>query len=208
MEHGISLTTRPLVVCDIDEVVLEFLTPFDLFLRSRGLKLLPRSFRLHGNIVSIETGMEAERADVDILQEEFFADQKSWQVPVRNVIPSLHMLSETADVIFLTAMPPRHHDIRRGLLDSHSLTFPMISTEEPKGKVLKDLHRDRDVPVVFIDDIAYNLNSVYDHLPGVGLIHLMANDDFRALAPEPGDHVSKANDWDHAVQLVQAHFSR
>ena len=56
LDHVI-LSNRPLVVCDIDEVVLEFLTPFRNFLRASGLDLLPRSFRLHGNIVVLDLSL-------------------------------------------------------------------------------------------------------------------------------------------------------
>ena len=70
--NHIQLADRPLIVCDIDEVVLEFLTPFSNFLRSCGRDLLPRSFRLNGNIVEIDTGpsrrgCDDQRAAGDIL---------------------------------------------------------------------------------------------------------------------------------------------
>ncbi|NKF32532.1 hypothetical protein HER21_39585, partial [Pseudomonas sp. BGM005] len=54
----IRLGERPLVVCDVDDVVLQFIDPFQLFLQSLGHELLPRSFRLHGNIVSTADGAE------------------------------------------------------------------------------------------------------------------------------------------------------
>jgi hypothetical protein len=34
----------------------------------------------------------------------------------------------------------------------------------------------------------------------------MANDAFRALAPHPGDDVEIARDWQHASELIRAHF--
>jgi hypothetical protein len=200
----VSLQNRPLIVSDIDEVVLEFLTPFDRYLRSKGHELLPRSFRLHGNIVSLDTGIEASRDAVDAFEHGFYADQENWQFAAPHAIQALHSLSRHADIVFLTAMPPRHEATRRALLDRISLPFPMIATEEPKGKIVKALHGDRRQPVFFIDDIARNLQSVRAHLPSCFLIHLMANDAFRRFAPETEEDVLHANDWLHAQDLILA----
>ena len=50
-DDHIHLRERPLIVSDVDDVVLEFINPFKIFLESCGHVLLPRSFRLTGNIV-------------------------------------------------------------------------------------------------------------------------------------------------------------
>ena len=205
-EH-IQLNNRPLVVCDIDEVVLEFLTPFNRFLQANGHTLLPRSFRLHGNIVSIQDGLEATHETVDALEDGFYADQANWQFPAVNAVETLHALSNHADIVFLTAMPPKFHAQRRQLLDRTGLFYPMLSTEEPKGKVLQELHGDRDVPVFFIDDIARNLESVGSHIPSCHLLHLMANSEFRKLAPKTSDSVLCADDWNHAKHLILSRLS-
>jgi len=202
----IQLKNRPLLVCDIDEVVLEFLTPFDRFLRANGHTLLPRSFRLHGNIVSLQTGVEAAYDAVDAFEDGFYEDQGNWQFPAFKAVETLHELSGHADIVFLTAMPPKFHSQRRALLDKAGLYYPMVSTEEPKGKVLRELHGNREVPVLFIDDIARNLESVRSHLPTCRLLHLMANAEFRKMAPKTGDEVLCADDWDHAKQLILSHF--
>ena len=199
----LAASTRPLLVCDVDEVVLEFLDPFDRYLNSVGHRLHPDSFRLHGNIRSLAGGHPAAGDEVERMQEEFFASQDRWQVPARGVDQALRNLSADADIVFLTAMPPRHHDIRRTLLDLHGLDFPMIATEAPKGPVVASLIGERDIPAVFIDDIAYNHRSVRDHAPGCLLIHLMANRTFRAMAPKPDEDIVLADDWVHAETLIR-----
>ncbi|QRM55031.1 hypothetical protein [Sinorhizobium sp. BG8] len=202
----IRLGDRPLVVCDVDEVVLEFLTPFREFLNSRGHDLLPRSFRLHGNIVGLIDGTITDNAVISALQEDFFADQEAWQRPALQAVETLTMLGKDADVVFLTAMPPRHEATRRRLLDRVGLTFPMVATEEEKGPVVRALHRQRSLPAVFIDDISRNLESVRAHAPDTLLLHLMANAEFRAMAPALGDGVVSATDWTHAASLIRAHW--
>lgn len=205
IEH-LSRSTRPLVVCDIDEVVLEFIDPLDRYLNSIGHKLYPDSYKLTGNIRSIADNIVATQDDFVRMQEAFFAAQDKWQVPARGVDAALRSLSHDADIVFLTAMPPRHHDIRRMLLDLHGLDFPMIATEEPKGPVVASLIGGRDVRAVFIDDIVRNLGSVREHVPGCLLIHLMANQIFRAMAPKPDEDIVIADDWADAERLIREHL--
>lgn len=204
--NHIRLTERPLIVCDIDEVVLEFLTPFRNFLRSSGRDLLPRSFRLHGNVVQLETGEPVVDQTTTDLLEEFFTLQDAWQTPADRVVETLAELSADADIIFLTAMPPRHSGVRRTLLDRHGLHYPLLASEEPKGPIIKRLHDGRDVPLVFIDDILRNLQSVHAHAPDCLLINLMANAEFRAMAPDPGDGILKADSWLDVAAIINSHL--
>jgi uncharacterized HAD superfamily protein len=197
---------KPLIICDIDEVILEFLDPFQAYLNSIDFRLHADSFRLSGNIRRLADGVCASEEEIEAFQEAFFASQHKWQKPARNAKIVLDRLKQQADIVFLTAMPPRHEAVRRALLDSHEFHFPMIATEEAKGPVAASLIGERGVPAVFIDDIFTNLHSVRTHAPQCLLINLMANDAFRALAPDPGERVEKARDWDHASELIQAHF--
>ncbi len=203
----VRLGDRPLIVCDIDEVVLEFLTPFTAFLRSQSCDLLPRSFRLHGNIVSLLDGSELDRDQVDTFEDAFFASQDLWQKPAERAIETLQALSDEADIVFLTAMPPRHHGVRRRLLDRFDLAFDMIATEQPKGPVVAQLHDRRNLPVAFIDDMQRNLLSVGEHVPKCLLVTMMANADFKPFAPVPVDPIVAASGWEHAHDLLRAHMA-
>lgn len=208
-EHGpgqIRLGHRPLIVCDIDEVVLEFLTPLQAYLQAQDCDLLPRSFRLHGNIITTCDGLPVAHEAVDAHLEAFFASQDQWQTAVAEVGPTLQDLSQVADLVFLTAMPPRHRALRRALLDRLDLPYPLLATEEPKGPVVRALHGDRPLPAVFIDDIARNLHSVRESVPECLLINLMANKTFQAMAPDPGDGIVVARDWIHAAALIRDHI--
>lgn len=203
--EGVQLGARPLVVCDVDEVALEFITPFDRFLQSRGQKLLPRSFHLTGNIVSLQTEMQTPAGDVATLLDSFFAGQLEWQTPADQVSASLSALSTIADIVFLTAMPARHYDVRRELLDRHELPFPLIATERSKGPLISQIHAERSQPLFFIDDLAHNLHSVKQHAPTANLVNYMANDVFRAMAPHPGDDVNTVSSWSEIEEIITDH---
>lgn len=206
-EHDdLALSGRPLIVCDIDEVVLEFVAPFQAFLIDNGHELRPTSFRLNGNVFSLADGAVTGEDKVAMLLEAFFTSQDAWQTPVKSAADSLARLADQADIVFLTAMPPRHRAVRRRLLSRHGFDYPMIATEAAKGPAVLALHGSRPQPVVFVDDIFVNLHSVRTHVPETLLVNLMANDIFRALAPHPGDGVEIATDWPHAEALIRAHF--
>ncbi len=198
----VRLGARPLIVCDVDEVVLEFLTPFNAFLKSRGHELLPRSFHLTGNIVSLETGAETPPGNVGSLLEAFYASQLEWQEPADRASACLAALSEFADILFLTAMPARHYDVRRALLDRHDLPFPLVAADRDKGPLIERLHDDRPQPLFFIDDMPHNLRSAKRHVPAANLLHYMANGTFRALAPHPGEDVTVASNWSEIEAVI------
>jgi hypothetical protein len=202
----VRLGERPLIVCDVDDVVLQFIDPFQLFIQSQGHEFLPRSFRLHGNIVSAADGAVIEDQQVSRLIEAFFEAQELWQKPLDRVVQTLGRLSEEADILFLTAMPPRFQDQRRRLLDRTGLLFPLLATEQPKGPIVHALHASRSLPVVFIDDMARNLHSVRDHVADCLLIHLMPNSPVHRFAPAAADDITRATDWTHAAELIEAHF--
>ena len=203
----VRLGDRPLVVCDVDDVVLQFAAPFQDFLRGEGNELLPRSFRLTGNIVSTATQVALEAEDVRRLIETFFELQENWQLPFELVVRTLASLAGHSDVVFLTAMPPRYREQRRRLLDKLDLPYPMIASEEPKGPIMHRLHASRPLPSVFIDDMAHNLHSVRDHLPQSLVLHMMPDSPLHQHAPKP-ENVPRATDWAHAAELIHAHIGR
>jgi hypothetical protein len=203
----VRLTDRPLVVCDVDDVVLNFFFPFEEYLKKDGLELLPRSFRLTGNIVSAGTQAAIEEAAVKQLIGRFFELQDEWQTPFDLANDTLSSLATDADVLFLTAMPPRYSIARRKLLDRLGFDFPLVATEEPKGPVMRRIHGERSLPSAFVDDMAHNLHSVRDHVDGCLVLQMMPDSPMHLLAPKPDDGIVRAMDWAQAGALIRAHFS-
>lgn len=206
LDH-ISLSDRPLVVCDVDDVVLQFATPFEAFLETRGHRLLPRSFKLTGNIVNGADESVVEAPAVKALIDDFFMEQERWQTPFADAVDSLHALGKEADLVFLTAMPPRHAEVRRRLLDQLTLSFPMIATEEAKGPVLAALHGARPLPVAFVDDMVHNLHSVGDHVSDCLLVYLPPPLEIFRFAPEPQETVRRVETWPEAAAVIRTHFT-
>ncbi|MUZ63376.1 hypothetical protein [Agrobacterium vitis] len=204
--NHIRLADRPLLISDVDDVVLEFLVPFEAYLDSLGHRLLPKSFRLHGNIVSAKDQLALEDQIVTDLLLTFFEKQEEWQTPFGDAVAVLQRIGKIADIVFLTAMPPAFTAQRRRLLDRLGLDFPLLATESPKGPVVKALHGDRPLPFAFMDDMAHNLHSVGEHAPDCLLVQIGPQSEIHRHAPPPGPHVLRAGDWHDASERVLRHF--
>lgn len=190
-----QLQDRPMILCDVDEVVLEFLTPFMDFLTSQGVQLGCNTFALNGNIFDLETGIVQSNQSVNKLINQFYLDQNEWQYPVSQVHAVLNRLSEKSDIVFLTAMPEQFRAQRQRLLKRYDFNYPIIAQETAKGPLSKAVHQARSQPIFFIDDMLYNHQSVHQHLPNANHIFFMANGTFKKLAPPLDPYIYNAHDW-------------
>lgn len=203
----IRLTGKPLIISDVDDVILQFIEPFGQFLNARSLKFLPRSFKLTGNIVGIHDELPIDEASVRQALHDFFAEQHLWQKPFEHVATALADLAGEADIVFLTAMPTKFTDARRLHLDALGLGFPMVAVETAKGPVAARIRDRHNGPVVFVDDMAHNLVSVGQHLPDCLLLSLAPPSAVHALAPRPPESARPVRDWAEASDIIKSHFS-
>ena len=202
----LSLSGRPLVICDVDEVIVHFTRDFEAYIGRHGLRLTFSSFALNGNILSIETGAAASEAIVGQLVSDFFEDRTRHMEPIDGAVESLLHIGETADIVLLTNLPHTAGDHRRENLASHGLNFPVVTNSGPKGPAINDLVTRAAKPCVFIDDSPAFIASAYTHAPGVHLVHFLHDDRF-ARHLEPLDYVSlRTGSWTeakpHILELI------
>ncbi len=195
---------RPLLVLDVDEVVLEFMAPFIRFLDSRGFELLLKSFRLTGNIIDRKTGEALDQQAVWTLLDAFFHAQRDWQTGAQGAVEAVAELAASAEIVMLTAMPHRHRETRRLHLDALGFPYPLLTTEAAKGPALRLLRGDGGRPVAFVDDIPSNLVSVRESVADAHLFNLMAYSEMRRLLPPLPDDIIVANDWTEAAPKIAA----
>jgi hypothetical protein len=194
----LSRDSRPLLVVDVDEVVLDFVDPFSRFLNSQGFDLLTDSFRIHGNVVALDDGKAIEAESVAALMTAFFDAQETWQTAAAGAVDTLGSLAPRLEIVLLSAMPHRHRPVRRALLDRLSLPYPLVSTEAAKGPAVSMIRGGHERPVGFIDDIPRNLESVARSVPDAALFHLMSHQGFRALLPPLPSGAVVLRDWSEA----------
>ncbi|TPL97330.1 hypothetical protein [Mesorhizobium sp. B2-3-10] len=193
---------RPLLVLDVDDVVLEFIRPFPHFLKARGYGLTLASFRLTGNIAETASGRLIEQPEVTALLGDFFDAQADWQSITDGAAEALTGLGNRAEIILLTAMPHRHRAVRRAHLDALGLAYPLLTTEMAKGPAVAKLRGRSGRPVVFVDDQPANLASVRDSVADANLFHLMADNSLRTFLPSVPDDVIVVQDWHEAAPKI------
>ncbi len=192
----------PLLVLDVDDVVLDFLGGFRNYLQSEGLELDLATFRLHGNIRRLSDRIAVSDPDVSALIDAFFQHQAKWQMPVAGVAAALETIGRKASIVLLTSMPHRHRLVRRTHLDRLALPYPLLTTETPKGPAVARLRGASGKPVAFMDDIPRNLISVQEAVPDAHLFHLMASDHMRSLLPPLPAGITPVADWDEALPRI------
>jgi hypothetical protein len=201
---ALAADARPLLVLDVDEVLLEFVRPFSLFLNSREIDLKATSFNLSGNIIDRASGAALSDAEVKALLAAFFDAQHEWQTAAEQAADELAVLAGAVSIVMLTAMPHRHHDRRRAHLASLGFPYPLVTTERAKGPAVALLRGPSRRTVAFVDDIPGNLLSVQATVPDAHLFHLMMHPEFRALLPPLPAGVVAVADWAAAVPQIAA----
>ena len=204
----LSLTGRPLVICDVDEVVVHFTRDFEAFLGARELWLDTASFALNGNVRRKPGGEPVPNCDVADLIEAFFVERTLHMEPIEGAIDALLHISEAADVVMLTNLPHTSGEDRRRNLASHGLPFPVVTNSGPKGPAIRQLAARAKAPTVFVDDSPSFIVSAYEHAPHVHLVHFLHDERF-ARHIEPFDYLSlRTGSWTearpHILEIVRA----
>ncbi|MCU0829908.1 MAG: hypothetical protein MUC58_00050 [Rhizobiaceae bacterium] len=195
--------TRPLIVCDVDEVILHFVEPFGAFLDHKGWTFTPRSYRLTGNIHARDGGAAATQEQVWALLGDFFAAQHEWQTPIADAREELHALGDQFDIVLLTAMPHAYRDTRKRFMAGLGLDQPLLTVESDKGPAVARLAHARPF-VAFIDDLAPNHHSVFEHHPETHLHQFMAFRGFDGELPAAPAHARYHEEWPAMAAAIRS----
>ncbi len=194
---------RPLLICDVDEVVLYLVDPFKKVLAEQGFVLKSNSFKLTGNIYERETGREATQEEIWQGLNQLFSEQAERQGLVDGAVEGLNALGEDLDIVFLTNLPHQFGAIRRDYLAQNGLRFPLITNSGSKVPAMEAIFAKSTDPVGFIDDTPRNLEQVRDGLPDIHLFHFVANEDFRKLAGDVDGVRFAAGCWHETAPKIR-----
>ena len=197
---------RPLVICDVDEVVVHFTRDFEDFLSRRGLWLDTSISLFSSNIRDQKTLALLSPEDIEKVVVQFFAERTLDMQAIEGAVESLHSIEKSADVIMLTNLPHEAGDDRRANLAGHGLNFPVVTNSGPKGPAIQKIAAQIAAPVVFIDDSPGFITSAFHHAPEVHLIHFLHDERYARLVA-PLDFVSLRTDtWQemhpHVLKLI------
>ncbi len=194
---------RPMLLCDADEVLLQFLRALETHLNDEGYLLDLVSFSLFGNIKHASEGHAATREDVARLLGSFFAAKMHTLDPVKGAADSLASLSADVQIIVLTNTPSTQRQARADILARHGMAYPVIANKGLKGPAAKALADCTSGPVLFMDDIPHNIDSVVEHAPATQAIHFVADERLRPLIPKAPAALHRVDDWHLAEPLIR-----
>ncbi|MDP4823797.1 MAG: hypothetical protein NWR47_07605, partial [Aestuariivirgaceae bacterium] len=174
--------SRPLVICDVDEVVVHFIQGFEAHLEAKGFSLEFDSFALNGNVRHRHSGQSLPGEAVSAQVMEFFASSTRHQKLIPGAVEALNALSDHAEIVMLTNLPGEFRQERIENLMGHGLHHPVVVNAGPKGPAVRLLTQTHAAPVVFIDDSPSYLESVYEHNPDCRLIHFLQDERLMKVA--------------------------
>ena len=201
-------SNRPLVICDVDEVVVHFTRDFENYLEGLGLELDTSRMLFNSNIRQQKSLAMLSPEDSEKAVVQFFAERTLDMQTIDGAVEALHNIGKSADVIMLTNLPHEAGDDRRANLAGHGLNFPVVTNSGPKGPAIRKITTQITAPVVFIDDSPGFITSAFHHAPDVHLIHFLHDERYARLVA-PLDFVSLRTDtWEelypHVLKLIGA----
>ncbi len=196
--------SQPLIICDVDEVIVHFTRDFEDYLAERNFVLETTDLRhLQTAIRRVNGNNLVGSGETMDLVDAFFAERTRSMKPIAGAVEGLQKLATNADVVMLTNLPHAAGDHRRENLASLGLPFPVITNSGPKGPAINIMASKVNAPVVFIDDSPSFIASAYEHAPHVHLVHFV-QDPKVTRTMRSFDFVSLyTHDWEEIVRYAE-----
>ena len=138
---------RPLVICDVDEVVVHFTRDFEDYLAGLDLELDTSRMLFSSNIRAAKPSHLLSPEDSEKTVVQFFAERTLGMETIDGAVEALHSnIGKSADVIMLTNLPHEAGDDRRANLAGHGLNFPVVTNSGPKGPAIRKNRRANHSP--------------------------------------------------------------
>ena len=190
------LKDKPLLITDADEVLLNFVKCFEIYLEKKGFWYDLTSYALFGNIK--QKGTDEVLSNEVILEylDDFFRTESK---DITFVEGSIHFINKLLDsnfqILVLTNIPFKYLDDRKHCFQKNGLNLQIIAGNGPKGSVIKELIRDFNEKVFFIDDLAPHISSVKEEVSRSKTIHYISDERLSKLAVSPKEADFRAYSW-------------
>ena len=192
---------RPLVISDADEVLLQFMRQFEVYLDRNEMWIDLSSFKLQGNIKYKGSDEVVDMTNRNIIDDFFAAETLNFS-PVDGAAEALTALSKEAQVIILTNLPIAQKNERQINLSEHGMDYPVIVGSGLKGPAVKSLGDKINTPLFFLDDIPHNINSVAEYVPMSGRIHMIADPRLSKLIGAAEGASARIDQWQEAQNWI------
>lgn len=197
--------SRPLLICDCDEVLLHFAAPFRGWLDEHHAIDLRLGAGQNFAQCIFRTASE-ERvpiAELWPLLDDFFTGQMDRQPAVPGAVNAIARIAEVADVIILTNLEDHHQQRRLAQLAGHGIPHRVVCNQGPKGpRVAALIDELSPRAAVFVDDLPQHHQSVARCAPHVGRLHMVAEPLLQPCVPAAPDADARIDRWDEALPWI------
>lgn len=200
--------TRPVIICDVDEVIFHFLGGLENHLHQHQCWLDPASFALTGNIKHIKTNEPVSQARVGELLFGFFERGTHALKPIKGARQALENLANSCDIVLLTNLPRAYLDQRKENLINEGFDYPIVMNRGGKGDAVIQINQYGGRPTFFLDDSPNNIQSVATAAPETILIHFMQDERFRKVIPDMPQASLLAKDWLETAAFIDGHIQQ
>ncbi len=200
--------TRPLLICDCDEVLLHMLRHFGDWLgEAHDIEFDPLSWDLARNMRRRSTGEPPGREEFAGFLGGFFPSQMHRQTLVPHAREALAGLAARADIVILTNLAADCRDSRIEQLAVHGIAHRVECNQGGKGGPVARLVAEHGDPVtVFVDDMPHHHASVAEHAPRVHRLHMVAEPVLASGVPAAPQAHARIDDWREAERWIAARF--
>lgn len=200
--------TRPLLICDCDEVLLHMVRHFGTWLRETHDIAFNPDGGDFANSMTRADGSRPTAEEMWRLLGGFFPDEMERQTLVPHAREALATLAETADIVILTNLSDACRTARIDQLAAFGIEHRVECNQGGKGDpVARLIAEHRATVTVFVDDLAVHHDSVARHAPGVHRLHMVAEPDMApGVPPAPAAH-ARIDDWRDAEAWIAARFA-
>lgn len=186
---------QPLVICDVDEVVVHFIRSLEAHLEEQGCWLDTSSFALNGNIRLKSTNEPVPTRRVGELLFGCFDAHTHVMEAIEGAADALDDLGTMTEIVMLTNLPENYLEQRRQNLSGHDIHYPVIANSGPKGPAVEALIDGSPHGAFFIDDSPNNILSVGEWCPETHLIHFIQDKRFARHVTSIDQVALRTDNW-------------
>lgn len=196
--------SRPLLICDADEVLVQFAVGLERFLERQGCFLDLATFAIHGNVKRRDTNEVVANETVTQMLADFFVSETRNMEMVPGAAEALERVSRRAQIVILSNLPETAREARCANLAAHGIPYPVIAGSGLKGVIVKRMIDGFAKPVAFVDDLPPHLTSVAQETPHVHRLHFIADARLAKMLPACKDAHRRIDAWPEAGAWIES----
>ena len=203
MENNIIIDKDlPLLICDADEVIFNFMDSFDEFLNVNNMYFSYETFKLNGNILQKKNNIPISSNEVPKIIANFFEHYTMKMPFIKNAKEVLKELSYRINIIILSNIPKASSLNRINYLKQNDMHYTFICNEGPKNIKCMELEKLTNKNIFFIDDLPSQIASVSNSCKNIITIHFLQNKKLIKIIPEVKDCNYKVNNWNDVKKII------